>query len=202
MDENGRDDSRDTTLILVASAAAVLLLLAVAAFGLTRAGRLSSSASPSSQRGLGAAQQTSCLANVKQLDLAALMYCQDYNATWVMSHNWCDAIYPYIKNQSVYVCPTVPQMPCGYACNAHLNGVLLKKLTRPSETVAFYDALGGWNLSGDLSLVDPRHNGGANVGYVDGHAKWVTATGLSSLLWDPLGTTGTGATGSTGAPTP
>ena len=42
----------------------------------------------------------------------------------------------------------------------------------PSETNAFYDGLKNPLPSGPSVLTDNRHNAGANVAFLDGHAKW------------------------------
>ncbi len=64
------------------------------------------------------ARQTSCLSNVKELSLGALMYAQDYDETMVSSAlwytpsptgllNWWEGmIYPYTKNSQIYLCPS------------------------------------------------------------------------------------------------
>src|SRR5205807_9960167 len=63
-----------------------------------------------------AARKTSCLSNIKQLNLGMQMYLQDYDekfpgwqwgirATEDSASYWCNAIYPYVKNTGVYRCP-------------------------------------------------------------------------------------------------
>ena len=64
------------------------------------------------------ARQTSCLSNTKQLGLAALQYSQDYDETVVnillnaygsrntKNPHWMDMIYPYVKSQAVFTCPS------------------------------------------------------------------------------------------------
>src|SRR5947209_7161741 len=49
---------------------------------------------------------TTCQSNLKQLALATLMYAQDYDDRLPVRRNWSDGIYPYLKNRSVYVCPS------------------------------------------------------------------------------------------------
>ena len=69
------------------------------------------------------ARQTSCLSNVKQVTLGALMYAQDYDEC-VFGHiqgtrntfyppsglflNWPQQVYPYIKNEQLLTCPSNP----------------------------------------------------------------------------------------------
>jgi prepilin-type N-terminal cleavage/methylation domain-containing protein/prepilin-type processing-associated H-X9-DG protein len=68
------------------------------------------------------ARQTSCLSNMKQLGLGMMMYSQDYDETltpswigtgpgwsgdgWPGNQRWQDVIFPYVKNQQVYKCPS------------------------------------------------------------------------------------------------
>jgi prepilin-type N-terminal cleavage/methylation domain-containing protein/prepilin-type processing-associated H-X9-DG protein len=66
------------------------------------------------------ARQTSCLSNVKQLDLAALMYAQDYDEWLPCDYYACNSsttharlvgqILPYIKNQQIMYCPSASKM--------------------------------------------------------------------------------------------
>ncbi len=63
------------------------------------------------------ARQTSCLSNLKQVGIAVSMYVQDYdermpynyhyNAARTMLWWWQDDVRPYIRNEQVYVCPSV-----------------------------------------------------------------------------------------------
>ncbi|MFO7945494.1 MAG: DUF1559 domain-containing protein [Armatimonadota bacterium] len=58
------------------------------------------------------ARQTSCLSNVKQIGLAAMMYVQDYDETYPYYINrangnwWYDVLMPYVKNEQVWKCPS------------------------------------------------------------------------------------------------
>jgi prepilin-type N-terminal cleavage/methylation domain-containing protein/prepilin-type processing-associated H-X9-DG protein len=59
------------------------------------------------------ARQTSCLSNLKQLDLAMVQYAQDSDETYPALDNWmtnpgtiwASMIYPYVKSTGVYTCP-------------------------------------------------------------------------------------------------
>ncbi|MEA3401467.1 MAG: DUF1559 domain-containing protein [Armatimonadota bacterium] len=71
------------------------------------------------------ARQTQCLSNVKQIALAVNMYVQDYDETfptiycwydpplpdyplgWGVVHSWKVAVAPYIKNDMIWVCPSM-----------------------------------------------------------------------------------------------
>ncbi len=158
------------------------------------------------------ARQTSCLSNVKQIVLAALMYAEDYdenypaysidgtypysNGTWVGV--WYKLIEPYLKNQQILACPSysfrraegaADADTSGYGWNRHIittdgwSRCAMADFEHPSQTVLTADAGGNSNYriyhqayysscSSSSTYVDPRHNGGANVGLMDGHAKW------------------------------
>jgi len=112
------------------------------------------------------ARQSSCLNNVKQITLGALMYVQDYDERfpyygqgsytvdpWVF---WPHQFQPYIKNWQVYVCPSnpyrgsmtyhgvsYPQRPC-YGVTNELwrtsSGFLLAAVTAPAEKFLIFDS--------------------------------------------------------------
>ncbi len=57
------------------------------------------------------ARQSSCSSNMKQLALAATMYCQDYDeklcfASYGNGLGWADVLAPYIKNSQIFDCPS------------------------------------------------------------------------------------------------
>ncbi|MFP4250912.1 MAG: DUF1559 domain-containing protein [Armatimonadota bacterium] len=63
------------------------------------------------------ARQSSCLSNLKQIGLAIQMYAQDYDERlapyYVLSPDastrasgWYDCLYPYTKNEQMFVCPS------------------------------------------------------------------------------------------------
>ncbi len=60
------------------------------------------------------AQQTTCLSNIKQLTLGAMMYASDYDDVLPLPNvtegscrtTWRYFIYPYVKNLQIYRCPS------------------------------------------------------------------------------------------------
>ncbi|MEA3400735.1 MAG: DUF1559 domain-containing protein [Armatimonadota bacterium] len=62
------------------------------------------------------ARQSSCLSNVKQINMGVLMYVQDYDEHFPLGfvnrtnfydrYTWSGAVYPYVKNVQVYDCPS------------------------------------------------------------------------------------------------
>ncbi len=67
------------------------------------------------------ARQASCASNLKQLALGTLMYIQDYDETFPYWGRFTDAnlmplapaaaVYPYVKNVQLYVCPSGATQP-------------------------------------------------------------------------------------------
>ena len=116
------------------------------------------------------ARQTSCLSNIKQLGLGALMYAQDYDERMMPRYyrydpavaggpNWCDhLLQPYVKNTQIIRCPSTEERSYGYAQD-FLNWCKLASIQSPAETVMICDVKRGFNSSGgqsfDLSVRRP-----------------------------------------------
>ncbi|MEA3403314.1 MAG: prepilin-type N-terminal cleavage/methylation domain-containing protein [Armatimonadota bacterium] len=196
------------------------------------------------------ARQASCLSNVKQLALGAMMYIQDYDETLFTWSSYEPsplhphaAIYPYVKNVAIYTCPSagrtgrldgstygsqydgwdwyrVSDNPLkffpgpvmrgyAFACNGtmlftHGTTRTPRKLAdsgRPAEVIMLGDAVHIWGGRGAIlwanmccgyipsrmatSDDDSRHNGGENLGFLDGHAKWSrSSAAYADGLWN------------------
>jgi len=146
------------------------------------------------------AGQVSCLSNVRQLGMAVLMYAQDYGGhlpiavTCKPDFSYCwtaiELLEPYVMSGAIRFCPSdiygsvdlsaypglgrysygwnkeafaymVPGVPAGEV-------VSLDQIPYPSDTTTFWDG----HQVGMAVLTDHRHNEGANVSFLDGHAKW------------------------------
>ena len=145
------------------------------------------------------ARQTSCLANLKQIGLAQLMYAQDYPGGNAPAEKlppaaqWPEKLHPYINNPMVYTCPTDERAnpptwqgsPVSYTMDSALGGADLTTLAAPASTPMCYD---GTAISGGAGDAAFRHNEGANCVFVDGHAKWVHR-GSWNAMWSapPVG---------------
>ncbi len=148
------------------------------------------------------ARQTSCLSNLKQLGLAILMYSQDYDDTLPVAIGgysdvsllWTtlELVEPYVKNRQIRICPSDRSGAIDFSSFPGLDrysygwnkvvfayrlpmpgpppGAImgLAQIPYPSETTAFYDG----HLLGMEVRTAHRHNEGANVVFLDGHAKW------------------------------
>ncbi len=152
------------------------------------------------------ARQASCLSNLKQMGLGALMYAQDYDETMLRvnigpgvvytlpngsSHSgymlWHTSLYPYVKNIQLYNCPSDSVVFSGqytgggsYGLNNLAAGISMGSAVFPAENMVFAEASGGdsYNLDGDAGEMAGRHNEGLNNAFLDGHAKWVQLVNL------------------------
>ena len=145
------------------------------------------------------ARQSSCLSNLKQLGLSALMYAQDYDETLFPCYNtgfspywqfnWTKIIEPYVKNEQIYVCPSdsSPYSHANYWCikasyglneviAPAANGPSLGSIERPAEVFYMIDADFYYMqpIPADDGLIAHRHNDMANANFLDGHAKVTT----------------------------
>ena len=113
------------------------------------------------------------------------MYAQDYDEVYPPARKWADNLQPYVKNNQILVCPSKPELSCGYAYNSKLGGGYLAELTQPSSTVMLFESDQGMNAAGGPELLAvPRHQGGLDFGFADGHCKWLSASSYGLLQWE------------------
>src|ERR1051326_2501746 len=125
-------------------------------------------------------KRPSCQSNLKQTGLALRLYAEDWDGHLPCAAHWMDDTNRlYAKNWGIFRCPEVTDSQptsYGYAFNSLLAQKSLKKLKRLETLPMIYD-------TGDLrrnafapghsGLANPpRHHGGNNIGYADGHVKW------------------------------
>ena len=158
------------------------------------------------------ARRTSCQSNLKQIGLGLLQYTQDYDETMPMvwsgvdsgpstatdRYKWMDAIFPYVKSEQLFVCPSASNQVYrvrdgsnfgSYVCNrmygtagdgadppmssaAPPNQILVAKIGQPATTIWVVD--GGHDNSG----------GGSPMGY-DLYTTVVSATDPTLVVGSP-----------------
>ncbi len=152
-------------------------------------------------------RKSSCLSNLKQIGAAMLIYCQDYNdklphsaqASDPVDGGWVQgaggaaytfpanvakgALYPYVKNTQVYICPSDlngKTKALSFSMNMICSQKRLAGATKTSQTITLMDESatlndGNFNARACGGSDQPTviHADGANVGYLDAHAKWV-----------------------------
>ena len=108
------------------------------------------------------ARQASCTSNEKQIGLAMLQYAQDYDEVLTRSfygsatadsdmtanYKWMDAVYPYVKNQQVFTCPS--------------DTSSLPYIFRTGENYGSYGLNGAYGNAGD-SQTPPRSSAAYNI---------------------------------------
>ena len=128
-----------------------------------------------------------CLSNLKQVTLTALLYNNDYDGRYPPANVWYDLEGPYRK--AWLRCPEIPEKleekpTVGYAMNLWLDRVPETCIADPVKTILKYDSTSLLPNASDpvTSLVEGgRHHGHNNLGYTDGHAKsiaWSDQAGI------------------------
>ncbi|MGE5530876.1 MAG: DUF1559 domain-containing protein [Bacteroidota bacterium] len=116
----------------------------------------------------------------------------NWHATYGYQDSWVSEIAPYIKNTQIYRCPsrsTPVCMGCDYGIphfgfaspgtrvDLFYTRPALGKFTRPAQTMMLTENKAGVNpaycMAAAYPACDARHNEGGNVGFIDGHAKWL-----------------------------
>jgi len=131
---------------------------------------------------------------------------------------WSGIIMPYVGNEQVFACPSSANhvftayadgnrgyMSIGYnwAFNLDLGVKSMASIQYPTQLVCFGDTNSGPTADGyrgyEFSMASrncganeallARHNGGANLGFADGHAKWMAESSINArqgiTLWGP-----------------
>jgi prepilin-type processing-associated H-X9-DG protein len=146
---------------------------------------------------------TAFLAYLQDYDEVFPGYAAWEDVTWPSGASgknyWQARIYPYVKNLQLFNCPSAtsppwtggatPMTSIGY--NTQLGTsynypfyvgyplVMMADIRYPAQTAMLADTAGASSYvfltAYDTSRwIPPRHNGGANIGYTDGHAKWIS----------------------------
>jgi len=123
-------------------------------------------------------------------------------------YGWWNHIYPYINNTQIYRCPSQQWTHCTSGAevaritNAYLfnyDGCRLKamaQIDKPAETMITMDGQNSFVISSTnykstaMSAMGnglDRHNGGANITFCDGHAKWMSRGAVDAAIPEAAG---------------
>ncbi|MBI5835467.1 MAG: DUF1559 domain-containing protein [Armatimonadetes bacterium] len=154
------------------------------------------------------ARQSSCQSNEKQMGVAILQYCQDYDEkfpgrnSYDEPHSWRVNIQPYIKSGQVFACPSNTHnangssdgvMPISYGCNGwDYNGEspmpwggarALAAVMAPASLILVCESNQGWSEMNLDYCWDWRNDakGGIFLGHM-GTANWLFADGHVKAL--------------------
>lgn len=156
---------------------------------------------PARARARDAAQESGCLENVANMSAAVRMYQTDWNDAYPPAGDWNELLAPLVKvhdasydtdkkerQRRVFICPKISEStePC-YAMNNRLSGKRSAIVQSPADTVLIYESQPGNNMAGGPELLPskPRHSGGDNIGFADGHVKNVERSQVGGLIWNP-----------------
>ena len=123
-------------------------------------------------------------------------YLIDNNNVDITDANWSPAlVWPdpmlsltrYLQNDQVLICQSDSggqgesmqyASPRGntYGYNSHFDGVAMADVAQSARIILLYDSATPYNAPDMVSQtahVRPRHSGGANFAFADGHSKWM-----------------------------
>ncbi len=136
--------------------------------------------------------RSSCLSNLKQSSLGALMYANDYDDKLPTASKWMDQIVPYTKNEAIFHDVSIVKPgEYGYAFRDRLSGRSQTELKEPDKVILLFDSnLLGRNEHSELwSLPQKGRHKGDNeefgsdmVAFEDGHARSLSASPTSTGL--------------------
>ena len=110
---------------------------------------------------------SSSLSNIKQLGIAMLMYADDYGGWLPSSSKWTQTITPYVRSAKPFRSPIDPTtQPVSYLMVERYSRASLSDIPNRAETPLLYEA--EYGAPADWA------NGGINVLFADGHAKWMS----------------------------
>ena len=129
-----------------------------------------------------------CQQRLSALCQAAKAYAQDNEGRLPAGDSWTDDLAPYLAagpgvapGQEALVCPTRPDLGCGYAMNEELAGANIQELVGHRRLVLFFETEeDGYNVAAPLTAATPevRHlqqwgpeQGGYYLGFLDGHTE-------------------------------
>ncbi len=137
----------------------------------------------------------SCLSNIREIGLAAMLYSQDADDTLPSGPptGWIYQLSAYTKNAQVFYCPSASYKTVAYNMNPFVAGKRPGQSDHWSDVILFGDGYQG--APGSVSYADYfmysdnpftgmsakgqvayRHSDGVNFTFCDGHCKWYHRT--------------------------
>ena len=166
---------------LVVIVAVIGLLILFAKIGKRQEAKMpaaTSAESEAQQEAIRRNEASDCLANLKNLSLAAQMFLADHGDRFPRCETWVGELKPYVRSDDVFRCPgdDVVGMGCSYAMNVELSRKHISEVDDPTDTVVFFETkTPGLNpVGGPGDVVSPlRHPDGTNYAFADGSARSV-----------------------------
>ena len=151
-----------------------------------------------------------CVSNLRQMGLAITMYAND-NDGYLPACFYPGAVDFYQdmfeekgylpQGTEIRICPSAPELnitEAGYTVNYNVMSasdpiahIKLFRISNPSGIIMIADSTEqvphrGWSgfSGGKISRISDRHNGGANILWVDGHVSWMLWSEIDSTMID------------------
>ena len=118
-----------------------------------------------------ARRRSDCMSEIKQLNMAMMMYLDGSGDRFPPARSWSDAIRK-AGGEADRKCP-IAISPYNYAMNSALDRKPIAGIYEIARTVLLFEA-DAWapNPSGGKEWVSRRHGNGSYFGYADGHASF------------------------------
>jgi len=136
-------------------------------------------------RANASAHKMQCMANAKYLATALNMYLTEHDEFPPQADRWGESLDEWVGNSDKYTCPNSPQARSAFAYARILSTGGWKAVADSGRQVSIFESDAGWDAAGGKELLPrtPRHLGGDNYGFVDGHATWFPRTAVDELGW-------------------
>jgi prepilin-type processing-associated H-X9-DG protein len=136
-------------------------------------------------------RKADCLSNVKKLALALLRYGDDHHGRLPEASSWYDELLgTYVKDADIFRCAEAPDLTLAYSLNPALSGVDLRDIEDRESLILVFECDSPRHVEGSPGLLpaEPRHYGGDNYGFADGHAVWggrarLAEQGRGEVIW-------------------
>ncbi len=127
-----------------------------------------------------------CLAHVSALTKALTLYADEYGHFPGVG-SWREAAWMNTEHygRDIFSCPAAPGTPATYAYNKELRDISPVGVAIPERVVVLFETNTGPGATGGPGLLpdEPRHFGGDNYGFADGHVQWIRRKKLPDGSW-------------------
>jgi prepilin-type processing-associated H-X9-DG protein len=119
-------------------------------------------------------EKAECLDNLVELREVLSSYVADRDS-FPSANTWCVELDLRHIDITGWSCPSAETIGWTYAFNEHLGDAAPGSVVRPRAVVALFESDAGWNAAGGPELLpeEPRHFGGDNYLFADGHIAWI-----------------------------
>jgi prepilin-type processing-associated H-X9-DG protein len=126
-----------------------------------------------------------CKSALRSLVSSLQAYLAASGGQYPVAETWLESLAaaPQLRNR--VRCPVAAKPTHSYALNLALAGLRDDEIQEPSRLVAFFESDAGWNAAGGPELLpaEPRHLGGDNYAFADGHVIWLPRKKLPDGSW-------------------